>query len=292
MSLKGELQLPPEVFEPISIPGFSDPVSSLSHLFGAGVFAVLGVLLVHRGRGHGGRMAALGVFAFASVFLMSMSGVYHLLDPGGGGRAVLQRLDHSAIFLLIAATFTPVHAILFRGLLRGVPLFLIWLAGVFGITLKTIFFTDVPEFLGLVLYLGMGWLGLFSGSLVLWYHGWALVRPCLWGAFAYTAGAILEFLRWPVFVPGVVGAHELFHLAVLAGVGFHWYFVWTFADYPVAGAGRGTSVPPLAGGAAEGTDADVRVAVGSGCSWSPSQQFNSPRPPHSSHGRRTPPTQT
>ncbi len=224
--------------EPLPIPGFSDPFSSLSHLVGAGVFAVLTVGLLRRGRGHTGRVTALAVFAFASVFLMSMSGVFHQLPPGSPGRAVLQRLDHAAIFVLIAATFTPGHVILFRGLLRWVPLLLIWSAAATGITLKTVFFDDMSEPLGLALYLGMGWLGLFSGLLIWWVHGWRLLSPVVAGALAYTVGAVLEFNRWPVLIPGVVAAHELFHLAVLAGVGFHWWFVWVIAAYPVAGSTR------------------------------------------------------
>ena len=86
------------------LPGFHDPVSSISHLLGAVVFACLAVPLVRRGRGDAGRVAFLGVYAFACVFLFSMSAVYHML-PRGGGRAVMERLDHSAIFVLIAGTF-------------------------------------------------------------------------------------------------------------------------------------------------------------------------------------------
>jgi channel protein (hemolysin III family) len=216
-------------FEIYSIPGFSDPVSCWSHLLGAGAFEVLAIFLIRRGRRSWGRILGLSVFAFGCVFLLSMSGVFHLLPRGNGGRAVLQRLDHAAIFFLIAATFTPVHGILFRDLLRWVPLFLIWSAAITGITLKTIFFTDLPEWLGLVLYLGLGWLGLFSGALLGIRFGPAFIRPVIGGALAYTVGALLEFARWPVLIPGVLGPHELFHLAVLAGMGFFWRFVYGIA---------------------------------------------------------------
>lgn len=218
---------------PISIPGFTEPVSSLTHLLGASVFGVYAVAVVYRGRGHLGRMLALGVFGFCCVFLFSMSGVYHLLDYDTPGRSVLQRLDHSAIFALIAGTFTPAHAILFCGWMRWVPLLLIWAAAGAGITLKCIFFHDVPEDLGLSLYLGMGWLGLGSAVLLWIRHGWKHIPLLLWGALAYTLGAVLEFLRLPILIPGVVGAHELFHLAVLFGAGFHSSFVWSIANRPM-----------------------------------------------------------
>ena len=59
--------------------------------------------------------------AVETVFLLSMSGVYHMMESGGTARAVMGRLDHSAIFVLIAGTFTPVHGILFRGWARWGP---------------------------------------------------------------------------------------------------------------------------------------------------------------------------
>jgi channel protein (hemolysin III family) len=215
-----------------SIPGFTEPFSSLSHLLGAGVFAVLGCLLLCRGRGCWGRFACLAVYAFAGVFLLSMSGVYHLLAFGGSGRAVLERLDHSAIFVLIAGSFTPAHGILFRGWARWAPLLLVWSAATVGIILKVIYLTAVPEWLGLSLYLGLGWMGAASAAAIWRRFGAEFVRPLLLGGAMYTLGGVLEFARWPVLVPGVVGPHELMHLLVLAAVGLHWKFVYQFAAGP------------------------------------------------------------
>jgi channel protein (hemolysin III family) len=223
----------------IPIPGFSEPVSSLTHLIGAGVFAGLSFFLLRKGRGDSGRVFALGVFASSAVFLLAMSGVYHLLAPDGAGRVVLQRLDHDAIFVLIAGTFTPAHAILFKGRERWVPLCLIWAVAAAGITLKTIFFSSIAEWQGQAFYLAMGWLGTASAFMIWRRYGSSLVRPLFLGGVAYTVGVLMEFLRWPVLVPGVFESHELFHLAVLAGLGFHWQFVLRFA----AGAPK-VGVPP------------------------------------------------
>jgi predicted membrane channel-forming protein YqfA (hemolysin III family) len=55
--------------------------------------------------------------------------------------------------------------------------------------------------------------------------GVRFILPLVWGALAYTVGAVADFLDWPVLVAGVVGPHELFHLAVLAGISFHWAFI-------------------------------------------------------------------
>ncbi|MGB5517845.1 MAG: hemolysin III family protein, partial [Gammaproteobacteria bacterium] len=86
----------------ISIPGFSHPFSSFSHLLGAFVFLIYGIRLIYLARFNRGWAVAVAVFVISGVFLLSMSGVFHLLGQENAGRAVLQRLDHAGIFALIA----------------------------------------------------------------------------------------------------------------------------------------------------------------------------------------------
>jgi channel protein (hemolysin III family) len=212
-------------FESYRLSEFAQPVSSITHLCGAGVFAALSLALLRRGRGARSRLAALGVYTFSCVFLLSMSGVYHLLPFGGTARVVLGRLDHAAIFVLIAGTFTPVVGVLVTGPERWVTLVAIWAAAAAGVVFKTIYFADVPEWAGLVFYLAMGWAGVVPGIQMWRRYGVTYLRPLIWGGVAYSVGAMLEFLRWPVLVPGVVRSHEVFHLAVLVGISCHWYFV-------------------------------------------------------------------
>lgn len=214
----------------LSIPGFSDPFSSLTHLAGAALFATLTVVLLHRGRGDWGRILSLCVFAFSCVLLLSLSGAYHLLAPETAGREVLKRLDHAAIFGLIAGSFTPVHAILFRGAWRWGMLAGIWGAAIAGLTLKTVNFAATPEWAGLLMFLGLGWMGVISVVALARRHGPGFVLPLIWGGLAYTAGAVAEFLRWPQLLPGIVGPHEIFHLAVLAGIAWHWAFILSIAS--------------------------------------------------------------
>ena len=150
---------------------------------------------------------------------------YHLLELEGVSRAVLQRLDHAGIFALIAGTFTPAHAILFTGFWRWGFLIAIWSLAIAGITLKSIFFNELTEWVGLMGYLGLGWLGIFSAYVTHRLHGFSIIKPLLYGALAYTVGATLEFLRLPIVIAGVIGPHELFHVAVLSGLAWHWIFI-------------------------------------------------------------------
>lgn len=213
-----------------AIPGFAEPFSSLSHLLGAGLYLVLGVFLVRRGRGDALRVASLAVFVFGSVLLLSTSGTYHLLDLDGDARRVVQRLDHAAIFILIACSFTPIHIILFRGWGRWGMLTLVWGFAYTAITLKMLYFNTMPQAVGMSLYLGMGWLGAYSGISIWKRFGFHFMEPVLWGGVAYSIGAILEFMHWPVLWPGVIQWHEVFHVAVLLGLGFHWSFIYAIAD--------------------------------------------------------------
>ena len=208
-----------------SIPGFADPFSSITHLTAALIAIFFGIRLIGFARGNRVWMAAVSVFVITVIFLLSMSGVFHLLDHETAGRSVMQRLDHAGIFALIAGTFTPVHGILFKGFWRWGFLFLIWTLAIAGITLKSIFFHDLAEWLGLMFYLGLGWLGILTAYMTHRLHGFEIVKPLVYGAMAYTVGASLEFLTLPIVIPGVIGAHELFHVAVLAGIAWHWQFV-------------------------------------------------------------------
>jgi len=214
----------------ISIPGFFQPFSSLSHLLGAVVFAGFSLPLLLRGRGNGPRLTSLAIYCLGTVALLAISGTYHLLDPAGAARPWVRRLDHAAIFVLIACSFTPSLMILFRGKTRWGILWFIWVYAIVAIALKMAYFDQISSHQGLVLYLLMGGISIFPCLLISRRHGWSFLKPVLWGGLAYALGGTLESFQWPILVPGVIQWHEVFHVAVLIGLGFHWAFAFTIAD--------------------------------------------------------------
>jgi channel protein (hemolysin III family) len=228
----------------VSIPGFADPFSSMSHLLGAALFTLFSVFLLRRGRGDAARMASLAVFCFGTVFLLSSSGVMHLLGRDGTAHSVMRRIDHAAIFVLIACSFTPIHVILFQGRQRWIVLTLVWMVAIVGITIKTIFFDSIPPAVGTAIYIGMGWIGLASWRAVVKEYGFQFARPIMWGGFAYTIGGVLDSLHWPVLISGVVQWHEVFHVAVLIGLGCHWAFIYSVADRPLPRNDHGPVLGP------------------------------------------------
>jgi hemolysin III len=230
--------------ELLHLPGCYEPCSSLSHFFGALLFLGLGLFLLRRGRGDRLRTCLLGVYVASCVFLLLISGSYHTLERGSAARLVVERIDHAAIFVFIAGTCTPAFGVLYRGLWRWVSLLFIWAVAATAITLKTIYFTDLPEWLGLALYLCFGWLGAFSAFHFARRYGFAFVVPLILGGVAYSVGGIMEYLSWPVLVPGMVHPHEVFHVAVLVGALCHWVFVWQFAPGEVRVAWRVVGAPP------------------------------------------------
>lgn len=218
----------------IPIPGFSEPFSSLSHLLGALFFLIGGFSIVRKGRGNTKRQVGLGIYSFSLVFLFSMSGVYHLLEPGLVPRYVLRHLDHAAIWILIAGTFTPMHLILFRGFKRWGVLIPVWLIAITGLTLEMIFFSNIPEWLTLSFFLFLGWIGVVSIFFFKKYYPESSYKRIGVGGIAYSLGAVMEFTRWPVLWSGVIGPHEIFHVFVLMGAASHWLFIYKNANRPKA----------------------------------------------------------
>jgi channel protein (hemolysin III family) len=165
------------------------------------------------------------VFVVTGVTLLLASFTYHAMPGGTTARVVAQRLDHAAIFTLIAGTVTPIQTILFRGLLRWGMLAFVWTAAIAGLTLKVIYFNAVPEALGVSAYLALGWVGVISMAVIYRRSGARFVSPLVIGGLAYTAGAVCEFTGRPTLIAGVFGSHEMFHIAVLVGLGCHWMFI-------------------------------------------------------------------
>ena len=211
------------------LPGFYEPFNAISHLLATALFVILGWKLLRNGGGSRTSLTFLAIYSTACVFLLSMSTVFHMMVRGETASRVMERLDHGAVFVLIAGTFTAVHGIIFRGWFRWVPLVVVWCVTVACITLKTVFFDSLSEWVGLSLYLGLSWGVAFSVFQVIRRYGLAYLTPLLGGGLAYSLGAVLEYLRWWDVIPGVVHAHEIWHIMVLAGALLHWRFIWKVA---------------------------------------------------------------
>ena len=107
-----------------------------------------------------------------------------------------------------------------------------WGIAIAGLTLEAVFFEDVPAWLSLIFYLGLGWLGVLTSWHFRRTFGDPSIRYLWMGGFYYSLGGVLDYLHWPVLIPGVLEAHELFHVCVIAGAAYHWWFIYKWAHYP------------------------------------------------------------
>jgi len=197
--------------------------NSVSH--GVGVVAAVAAspFLVLDATRRGGALAIVGasVFAGSAVVLYLASTLYHALSNNRAKR-VFRIIDHSAIFLLIAGTYTPFALGALRGSVGWTLLGVVWGLAAVGITLKSVAGIRCP-WLSTTLYLAMGWLALIAIR-PLWVH--VPVAGWLWliaGGLAYTAGIAFyaaERVRY---------AHLVWHLFVLLGTVCHFFAVLWYA---------------------------------------------------------------
>ncbi len=206
---------------------FRDPVSGLTH-FGAAVAAALGLIpLLYFGWGAWLKVASLLIYGLTLVMMFASSAAYHLVQSGPRPMRWLRTLDHSAIYLLIAGTYTPICLHFFNGFWRGGMLALIWALALIGITVK-LFVLRGPRWLTAGIYLVMGWLALSAiGEMLRVMPLGALLLLGLGGLF-FSLGAVVYITKRPDFAPGVFGFHELWHIFVILGCLSHYLLVAFF----------------------------------------------------------------
>jgi len=208
--------------------GLNDPVASMSHLTAA--VAVLGGagFLYKKGRGDSLRTSSLMIFSASLLFLFSMSGVYHGLEPGPW-RTFFRRLDYAGIWIVIAGSATPVHILLLKGRWRWGLTALFWILALTCLVLVDVYFDQLPYWSIILSYIGVASLGGITYAHITARYGWKETALLFLGGIAYASGAVIDWLDGPVVLTGVLGAHELFHFLVIIGAGMHWAFIYNWA---------------------------------------------------------------
>jgi hemolysin III len=201
-----------------------DPVSGLMHVASAlGAAAGLPALwwlsppeIAHR--------IALTIYGASMVLLFTASSLYHLIRTSPRWEAWLRRLDHTAIFVFIAGTYTPVCVIVLSGAWQWGLLVAVWSLAAAGIFFKLIYI-QAPRWISVGLYVFMGWLGVIGVAQLLQALPVSALAWLLAGGLLYTAGAVVYATRRWDFFPGVFGFHEVWHVFVSAASGLHYIFI-------------------------------------------------------------------
>lgn len=173
------------------------------------------VILVHHAASTEARIGAW-IYGWASVALYAVSSGYHVFARSPRLRKVMQRVDHTMIYVLIAGTFTPIALITLHGTVQKLALGAMWAGAAVGMVLKIAWFDRFTR-LGAALYVVLGWAGLIALP-GLWSR-WTVLGLIAAGGLLYTVGAILFALRRPRLRGTWFGYHEVWHaLGVCAGV--------------------------------------------------------------------------
>ncbi len=169
-------------------------------------------------------LAVSVVYGLAVIALFAMSATYHALKRRDNEKTVWRKLDHIAIFIMIAGSYTPLVYIYLDGAWRFFMIVIPWAIVLLGIFYK-IFWLHAPRVLSPILYLGMGWLAI-APLRELWL---SMPHLAFWGVVAggvsYSIGAVIYALKRPNPIPGVFGFHDIFHVLILIGAALHFAVV-------------------------------------------------------------------
>ncbi|MET0736469.1 MAG: hemolysin III family protein [Microbacterium sp.] len=183
------------------------------------VAVVAGIVLIVVAQGAPAKWAC-AVFMVTSLLLFGNSALYHRFNWGPKTRAILKRIDHANILLLIAGTYTPV-AVLALPPDQGILLLsLVWGGALLGILFR-IFWIDAPRWLYVALYLVLGWAAVMYMP-QLFQANVAMMFLIIIGGLLYTVGAVAYALKKPNPWPGHFGFHEIFHVCTVLAFLCHW----------------------------------------------------------------------
>ncbi len=201
-----------------------EPVNGLTHLGGA-IAALFGqiALLVVAADGVA-KIVSVIVYGLSLITLFAASATYHLVKAGPKTIEALRKFDHSAIYLLIAGTYTPICINAFTGFYRWGLLAIVWSIALIGILIKLIILEE-PRWVSALVYVVMGWLCVSAaGQMVTALSPLALTWLII-GGVVYTLGAVVYATKIFDFAPGKFGYHEVWHLFVLTGAAAHFIAV-------------------------------------------------------------------
>jgi hemolysin III len=163
---------------------------------------------------------ACAVYVLTACLLFGISGIYHRGTWGPRGEAVLRRLDHANIFLIIAGTYTPLTLLLLPEASGEALLWAVWVAALAGIAFR-VFWVGAPRWLYTPCYLAMGWAAVFYLPDFLRAGGIAVLVLVVVGGVLYSVGGVVYGLKRPNPSPSWFGFHEVFHSLTLAAFVVH-----------------------------------------------------------------------
>lgn len=204
-----------------------EPINALTHFLGFLLSIPILIIFLKKAEQEASVVSVVAFFIFgvSLLLLYGASTIYHTLNISEKGTALLRRVDHMMIFVLIAGTYTPVCLIPLRGKWGWTLLICVWTFAIAGILLK-IFWMNAPRWFSTLLYVVMGWLVLIAFvplEQAIPISGIVLLAA---GGIVYTIGAVIYAIKWSKLK--YFGFHEIFHLFVMGGSALHILFMFEY----------------------------------------------------------------
>ena len=169
-------------------------------------------------------VVATVIYSLGLVTLFGVSALYHRPTWSPGPRAWMRRLDHAAIFVMIAGTGTPLSLLAISPESGRRLLIIIWSAALLGV-IQSIVWTSAPKLLSAILYVIMGWLAVPYLPEIQAALGTSSIVLLLVGGIIYTLGAVVYAFKWPNPWPKIFGYHEIFHLMTIIAATLHFLVI-------------------------------------------------------------------
>ena len=186
----------------------------LLHAHAAWVAAVAAIVLIALAPTAAARWAAV-IYGAAMIALFGVSALYHRWNGDPRWKPWLRRLDHSTIYIFIAASYTPIGLLVLEGTVQTVVLASVWAGALLGV-IMSVAWIGAPRWLQAVTYVALGWVAVVAVPQLADKVGIAPFALIAAGGGLYTLGAVVYALKRPNLWPRTFGFHEVFHALVIA----------------------------------------------------------------------------
>lgn len=200
--------------------GLKDPLSGLLHLIGAVLAIPATVMLIILGLDSAWKIVSFSVYGACLFLLFTFSTIYHWLPTRFGGKyQIFRKLDHLAIYALIAGTYTPFCLVTLRGPWGWTLFGITWGLAILGMSIQA-FYINAPRWLTTSIYVLMGWMIVIAIKPIMLYLPSLGINLLLAGGITYSLGGVIYTIKKPNFHK-YFNFHDFWHIFVLFGAFFH-----------------------------------------------------------------------
>jgi hemolysin III len=204
----------------------------LLHAYAFWFAVVAAVVLVAVADGSRARISAV-IYGIGLCALFGASATYHRWRGNPRWKPILRRIDHSTIFIFIAASYTPIALLVLEDPLRVIVLVSVWVGALTGVAMS-IAWIDAPRVLVALCYVAVGWVAIVAMPQLFSHRGAAMPLLLLVGGILYSLGAAAYATKRPNPWPRTFGFHEVFHSLVIAAAVVHFVAIAGVIANPVA----------------------------------------------------------